>query len=142
MSCTDLWPIALSVFIIVSSPVFCKGKTNGRVIQTLEDEIGAENFTYYKLHRSGALRLELKSLLGDVDIYVSTEVQHPDYSNYDLKSETCGLDVIQIPSTMSRPVYIALFGHPNYLLSKYRLSTLEVEEPALDDYEILVDKYE
>ncbi|KAK7000076.1 UPF0669 protein [Biomphalaria glabrata] len=142
MSCTDLWPIALSVFIIVSSPVLCKGKTNGRVIQTLEDEIGAENFTYYKLHRSGALRLELKSLLGDVDIYVSTEVQHPDYSNYDLKSETCGLDVIQIPSTMSRPVYIALFGHPNYLLSKYRLSTLEVEEPALDDYEILVDKYE
>ena len=48
---------------------------DGRVIQVLEDVIGAENFTYYRLQRPGMLRLELVSIKGDVDIYVSTEVK-------------------------------------------------------------------
>ncbi|KAH9507188.1 hypothetical protein Btru_056575 [Bulinus truncatus] len=141
MTYSDLWLLIIPVILTYLRIVSGKGRSDGKVIQTLEDEIGAENFTYYKLHRSGTLRLELRSLIGDVDIYISSEIQHPDYSNYDLKSETCGLDVIHIPSSMPRPVYIALFGHPNYLSSKYRLSTLELEETVVDDYEALVDKY-
>uniref|UniRef100_A0A0B6ZZN3 Uncharacterized protein n=1 Tax=Arion vulgaris TaxID=1028688 RepID=A0A0B6ZZN3_9EUPU len=111
------------------------------LIQTLEDDIGAENFTYYRLQRPGSLRLQLVSLHGDVDIYVSSSVSQPDYSNYDLKSESCGFDIISIPAIMSRPVYLGLFGHPNNHQSKYRLSIFEVDEPVVDDYEALVDKY-
>ncbi|XP_005112421.1 UPF0669 protein C6orf120 homolog [Aplysia californica] len=111
-------------------------------IQSLEDNIAAENFTYYRLHRPGTLRLELLSIVGDVDMYISTESQHPTYAHYDLKSETCGLDVISIPSSMSRPVYIGLFGHPNHLQSRCRLTIFEEEEPVVDDYQSYVDMFE
>lgn len=141
ISLRQVWMLELLMMLNYLTTVLCRGHFTDRVIQTLEDEIGAENFTYYRLQRTGTLRLELRSLLGDVDVYISGEVQHPDYITYDLKSETCGLDVIAIPSTMSRPVYISLFGHPNYLHSKYRLTILEVDDPVVDDYEILVDKY-
>ncbi|GFO35332.1 upf0669 protein c6orf120 homolog [Plakobranchus ocellatus] len=116
--------------------------TETRVIQVLEDDIGAENFTHYRLQRPGLLRLELVSLSGDVDIYCSTEVQHPDYNLYDMKSDSCGVDVITIPSAMQRPVYISLFGHPNHILSKFRLTILEIQEAFVEDYEYLVNKYE
>ncbi|CAL1548364.1 unnamed protein product [Lymnaea stagnalis] len=142
ISLREIWMFQLFFVFNYLSTVLCRGHYSDRVIQTLEDEIGAENFTYYRLQRTGTLRLELRSLMGDVDVYISGEVQHPDYITYDLKSETCGLDVISIPSAMSRPVYISLFGHPNYLHSKYRLTILEVDDPVVDDYEILVDKYE
>ncbi|RUS84608.1 hypothetical protein EGW08_007635 [Elysia chlorotica] len=115
---------------------------DGRVIQVLEDNIGAENFTYYRLQRPGMLRLELVSIKGDVDIYVSAEVQHPDYDFYDLKSDSCGTDIIIIPSKMQRPVFIAIFGHPNHIQSKYLLTIYELHEPLVEDYEYLVNKYE
>ncbi|CAG5128993.1 unnamed protein product [Candidula unifasciata] len=131
---------ALVVFAVIFFSNVCA--KDARLIQTLEDDIGAENFTYYRLQRPGSLRLELISLKGDVDIYVSSTVSQPDYWNYDLKSETCGLDVISIPTNMPRPVHLALFGHPNSFVSRYRLSIYEVDDPAVDDYEALVDKYE
>ncbi|BFZ07236.1 hypothetical protein BsWGS_10275 [Bradybaena similaris] len=131
---------ALVVFAACVS--ICLSSKDARLIQTLEDDIGAENFTYYRLQRPGCLRLELISLKGDVDIYVSSTVSQPDYWNYDLKSETCGLDVVSIPTSMPRPVHLALFGHPNSLVSKYRLSIYEVDDLAVDDYEAMVDKYE
>ncbi|GFR95342.1 UPF0669 protein C6orf120 homolog [Elysia marginata] len=115
---------------------------DGRVIQVLEDKVGADNFTYYRLQRSGVLRLELVSIKGDVDIYVSTEVQHPDYNLYDLKSDTCGKDIINIPSKMQRPVFISVFGHPNHIESKYRFTIFELQEQFVEDYEYLVNKYE
>jgi len=112
------------------------------LIQTLQDEIGAENFTYYRLHRPGMLRLELFSISGDVDIYISTETQQPNYEVYYLKSETCGIDVVSVDSSIQRPVYIGIYGHPFYLSSKYKLSIYEVDEPILDEYESFVQRFE
>jgi len=132
-----LW-LAYLVLCVLCCQVFAQRL----LIQSLEDEIGAENFTYYRLHRPGSLRVELHSIVGDVDIYVSMESQHPSYDMYDLKSETCGKDIILIESSMERPVFIGLFGHPNYLQSKYHLYIYEVDEAILEDYEYLVNKYE
>ena len=53
----------------------CQVFSHQLLIQSLEDEIGAENFTYYRLHRPGALRVELHSIVGDVDMYISIEVR-------------------------------------------------------------------
>jgi hypothetical protein len=132
----------LGSLVILALSLSVSWCTKEYLIQTLEDDIGAENFTYYRLQRAGSLRLELLSLRGDVDVYVSAVVSQPDYSNYDLKSETCGIEIIHVPAIMPRPVYLGLFGHPNNLHSKYRLSIYEVDEPVVDDYEALVDKYE
>ena len=52
------------------------------LIQSLQDNIGAENFTYYRLHRPGSLMVELTSVEGDVDIYVSTEVSFVKFSGH------------------------------------------------------------
>lgn len=131
-------------FFGIEALLALQGETlsDGRVIQVLDDEIGAENFTYYRLQRPGVLRLELVSVKGDVDIYVSSEVQHPDYNVYDLKSDSCGKDIIHIPSKMQRPVYISVFGHPNHIQSKYKFTIFELQEEFVEDYEHLVNKFE
>jgi len=112
------------------------------LIQSLQDNIGAENFTYYRLHRPGSLRVELTSVEGDVDIYVSTEHQHPSYNTYDLKSESCGMDIIKVDSSLPRPVFIGLYGHPFYLGSRYHLQVYEVDDPHETTYMDYVNKYE
>lgn len=42
---------------------------------------------------------------GDADLYVSDTVKKPTYDNYEVKSTTCGEDLVDI-SELNRPVYI------------------------------------
>lgn len=107
------------------------------LIQTVSGVLHAENFTYYKLSGEGWLRLELHSLEGDVDLYVSGLTLHPSFFEYELKSDSCGVDVVDIHSSMSRPVGIGLYAHPFYLQSTFRLDIQVVMEAEVDDYEQL-----
>jgi len=84
--------------------------------------VGASNFTYFKLHRDGIVKLVLDSMSGDADIYVSSATLSPDYSNYELCSTTCGLDEIIIPSDMIRPIGVGIFGHPSHETSQFELT--------------------
>jgi len=84
--------------------------------------VGAGNFSYFKLRRDGVVRLVLDSTAGDADLYVSSTTLSPDYSNYELCSTTCGVDDVIIPSEMNRPIGVGIFGHPSHEISEYELS--------------------
>ena len=94
------------------------------IIQTFDGEIGAGNFTYFTLKKEGDITLILESLEGDADIYVSQNNPKPDYDNYDLKSATCGDDIVTIPSYYKRPIAISVYGHVYAPLSKYTMKVL------------------
>ena len=94
------------------------------VIQTFDGEIGAGNFTYFTLKKDGDVTLILESVEGDADIYISQDSLKPDFDNYDLKSATCGEDVVTIPSYYKRPIGIAVFGHVYAPLTKYTMRVL------------------
>lgn len=94
------------------------------IIQTFDGQIGAGNFTYFELKKEGEITLILNSLEGDADIYISQEILKPDFDHYDLKSTTCGEDVVTIPSYYKRPVGVSVFGHVYAPLSKYTMKVL------------------
>ena len=89
------------------------------VLHTFRGKVGASNFTYYKVFAEGEIRLNLVSIVGDADMYVSGLTLKPDYENYEMCSATCGEDELLIPSTMSRPAAIGIFGHPMNDVSEY-----------------------
>ena len=95
-----------------------------QVIQTFDGEIGAGNFTYFTLKREGEVTLILDSIVGDADIYISQETGKPDFENYDLKSATCGEDIVTIPSSYKRPIGISIYGHVYAPLTKYTMKVL------------------
>ena len=124
------------MILLVLSLVSCE-----HIIQTFDGEIGAGNFTYFELKKEGEVTLILNSMEGDADIYVSQENLKPDFDHYDLKSVTCGEDVVTIPSTYKRPVGISVYGHVYAPLSKYTMkvlmdySTLEENARAYNDHD-------
>lgn len=93
-----------------------------RHIQTFTGEVGGGNFTYYKLTRSGNIRIKLVSVSGDADLYCSSQILHPDFDKYDFKSATYGDDIVDITATCIRPVGISIYGHPYSFKSVYELS--------------------
>lgn len=50
---------------------------------------------------------------GDADVYVSQWVLHPSYDvqEHCLRSATCGVDRVDLPSTFRRPIGVAVYGH-------------------------------
>ena len=51
---------------------------------------------------------------GDADLYVSDVHAEPtfDFERHEMSSITCGVDVIDLPTSLKRPVNIAVYGHP------------------------------
>ena len=35
-----------------------------------------------------------------------------DFENHELSSITCGVDMVDLPTSLKRPVNIAVYGHP------------------------------
>lgn len=94
------------------------------IIQTFDGEIGAGNFTYFTLKKEGEVTLILESIEGDADIYVSQVNLKPDFEDYDLKSATCGEDIVTIPGTYKRPIGISVFGHVHAPISRYTMKVI------------------
>ena len=115
-----LWSYLLLLLVILSAEIICNGVE--QLVYTFANQVGAGNFSYFKLHRDGIVRLELKSISGDADLYISSKTLSPDYKNYELCSATCGEDEVVIPSKMQRPVGVGVFGHPSYDISQFVLS--------------------
>ncbi|KAL3879820.1 hypothetical protein ACJMK2_032101 [Sinanodonta woodiana] len=99
--------------------VFCRGVKESKL---LEHTMSADIFTYYTISLEGHVRIELESLEGDVDLYVSDETLTPDYVNYKLKSVTSGLHSVEVPAEFKRPVGIGIVGHLIHLPSSYKLT--------------------
>lgn len=94
------------------------------VIGKFSSEVGAGNFSYYKLREPGDITLLLYSRMGDADLYVSEQISEPNFENYNLSSTTCGLDAVVIPSSFKRPTYVSIYGHVHSPISKYTLLAL------------------
>lgn len=120
--------ISIFLYFILLS-VVCLGE---ELLQTVTDEVFGRNYTYYQIRSRGRLRLELVSHVGDADIYISESDPHPSEENYDGKSFTCGVDSVEVSSTMKRPISVSVFGHPFYSVSKYSLSVFELPKGEVD----------
>lgn len=101
-------------------------------IKLISSEIGeldSGNFIYYKYSNKFNFKLELDSLEGDCDLYISDRYQLVNYTNYDLQSTTYGKDEISIDESLKRPIYAAVYAHPYYSSCKYTLNQFaDVEE--------------
>ncbi|KAM8947853.1 UPF0669 protein C6orf120 homolog [Pelodytes ibericus] len=91
------------------------------LLHVVQGQIGAGNYSYLKLNHEGKIILEMQSLTGDADMYVSATTLHPSFDEYELQSTTCGLDVITVPHLFSRPVGIGIYGHPSYMESEFEI---------------------
>jgi len=123
--------LVLVAGIIVLATGLCSGLE--QLVYTFSNQVGAGNFSYFKLHRDGTVRLELKSISGDADLYVSSFTLSPDYVKYELSSATCGVDEVIVTAEMLRPVGVGVFGHPSHEISHFVLSVYFLQDDASSD---------
>ena len=94
------------------------------VLTELSGTVGAENYTYYSLREDGDVTIILTSQSGDCDLYISESNSKPTFSNYDISSATCGVDLATVPSEFKRPTYIGVYGHVHAPISTYTLTAV------------------
>lgn len=104
--------------------------------ETFLGEVGGGNYTYYWFPHPGAVTLQLHSLEGDADLYVSSKNVKPtfDIESHELQSTTCGAEQIKVPSAYERPLSIAVYGHPSHDKSLYELKIDVFDSVAETDY--------
>src|SRR5690348_6734109 len=93
-------------------------------VQTLQGEVYGGNDSLYRLSSPGYALLTLESLIGDADLYVSSKTNNLtfDLDSHEFQSCTCGVDVVEIPQTVSRPVFIGVYGYFAQPISRYVLT--------------------
>ncbi|XP_045781533.1 UPF0669 protein C6orf120 homolog [Maniola jurtina] len=92
------------------------------LLDTVVGAVGAGNFSYWQLGHTGPLLIELTSLTGDADLYVSDSVR-PSYEidRNNFSSATCGNDLVNIPPDFPRPIGIGVFGAWSHSVSEYSI---------------------
>ena len=115
------------IAILTFALQYCSNALAESLIFTTTSVIGAENFTYVKISRQGAYRVELETHSGDADLYASDKTLSPTYLDYELQSVTCGTDVIHISEEYRRPVGIGVYGHPSYDQSTFTLLVFKLD---------------
>uniref|UniRef100_A0A8C4PF97 Chromosome 6 open reading frame 120 n=1 Tax=Equus asinus TaxID=9793 RepID=A0A8C4PF97_EQUAS len=91
------------------------------LLHVVQGQIGAGNYSYLRLNHEGKIVLQMQSLKGDADLYVSDGTLHPSFDDYELQSVTCGQDVVFIPAHFQRPVGIGIYGHPSHHESEFEM---------------------
>ncbi|KAJ8705814.1 hypothetical protein PYW08_012860 [Mythimna loreyi] len=113
-------------------------ETDKILLDTVVGAVGAGNFSYWQLGHTGPLLVELTSLSGDADLYVSDTVR-PSYEadKNNLSSVTCGPDMVNIPSDFPRPIGIGVFGHWSHYLSEYSIQVFLDTSAVLSEEQVL-----
>jgi len=106
------------------------------VVETVKDQVGEGNYTYYTLGLPGRIALVLTTEQGDADLYVSSEIKHPSFylEEHSLSSATCGEDRLDISEFMDRPIHIAVYGHPRALITQFKLDVVVVDMKKETDF--------
>ncbi|RVE46100.1 hypothetical protein evm_009264 [Chilo suppressalis] len=106
--------------------------TDKVLLDTVVGVVGAGNFSYWQLGHTGPLLVELTSLTGDADLYVSDSVR-PSYEidKNNFSSATCGPDLVSIPQDFPRPIGIGVFGHWSHYVSEYSIQVFLDASAAL-----------
>ncbi|XP_013195734.2 UPF0669 protein C6orf120 homolog [Amyelois transitella] len=113
-------------------------ETDKVLLDTVVGAVGAGNFSYWQLGHTGPLLVELTSLSGDADLYVSDTVRpsfETDKNNF--SSATCGPDMVNIPVDFPRPVGIGVFGHWSHILSEYSIQVFLDTTAVLSEEQVL-----
>ncbi|CAH0730733.1 unnamed protein product, partial [Brenthis ino] len=97
-------------------------ESDKQLLDTVVGAVGAGNFSYWQLGHTGPLMIELTSLKGDADLYVSNTVR-PSYEidKNNFSSVTCGPDIVNIPIEFPRPIGIGVFGDWSHAVSEYSI---------------------
>ena len=113
-------------------------------LHALTGKVDGGNYSYYFLKYEGPIRLELKSLEGDADIFVSSTMKNPtfDLEEHSLSSWTCGIDSIFVPKSLGRPVNIGIYGHPRYDESRFILTAEFLVDDEYDPFVELNGDYD
>ncbi|XP_026745739.1 UPF0669 protein C6orf120 homolog isoform X2 [Trichoplusia ni] len=116
--------------------------TGKLLLDTVVGAVGAGNFSYWQLGHTGPLLIELTSLTGDADLYVSDTLRpgyEPEKNNF--SSITCGPDMVHVPASFPRPVGIGVFGHWSHQLSEYSIQVFWDTSAVLSEHQMrLMDK--
>lgn len=91
------------------------------LLHVVQGHIGAGNYSYLRLNHDGRIILQMRSLKGDADLYVSDKTLRPSFDTYKLQSATCGQDVVVVPGDFARPVGIGIYGHPSHQESEFEM---------------------
>ncbi|CAG4936828.1 unnamed protein product [Parnassius apollo] len=108
------------------------------LLDTVIGAVGAGNFSYWQLGHTGPLLVELTSLSGDADLYVSDSIR-PSYETdkNNFSSVTCGPDMVNIPADFPRPVGIGVFGHWSHFISEYSIQVFLDMSVVLSEEQLL-----
>jgi len=116
--------IIVSYFFV--SATFLIGYVSGGdyAQQTVTKEIEEGNYTYYKITEPGRVIVRLVSLEGDADLYISAEHTNPSFEldEHAFSSTTCGVDLVDIDQEVPRPLFVGVYGYPQFSISKYELT--------------------
>nr|ACO10346.1 C6orf120 homolog precursor [Caligus rogercresseyi]ACO11265.1 C6orf120 homolog precursor [Caligus rogercresseyi] len=113
------------VFILLSS-ASCSFVQHGSV--------GGGNYSHYIINEPEAFTLKLYSFKGDADLYVSESIRYPTFEldEHSFQSVTCGVDSLFIDDSVSRPIYVGVYGHPNHALSNFVLELSSKSDSGRD----------
>ncbi|XP_046916661.2 uncharacterized protein LOC124497096 [Dermatophagoides farinae] len=105
--------------------------------ETITGLVEKENFTYYFMDSEHDILLNLISIVGDCDLYVSqssSSNQAPkkpnifDIYSYDIHSATCGQDSVYVDSHIRRPFCIGIYAHFTHEVCRYQLEVIGYEQ--------------
>ena len=133
--------VASVVTLVLLMSTLCVSE---ELLQTRQGSIGAGNYTFFKIRADGYLRIELISIKGDADIYLSDIEREPRYYNYKIQSCTYGIESVEIAPTFKRPINVGVYGHPSVDLSKFQLSVYILPEPkelSYHQFTLLLNNY-
>lgn len=105
------------------------------LLHVVQGHIGAGNYSYLRLNHDGRIVLQMQSLKGDADIYVSDKTLRPSFDTYKLQSVTCGQDVVVVPRDFARPVGIGIYGHPSYKESEFEMRVFYDQAVSQDPFD-------
>ncbi|VDK41763.1 unnamed protein product [Anisakis simplex] len=96
----------------------------------IRGELAATNWSYFDLKWEGRLRIILESVIGDADLYLSYTRKRPGIKvhEHDMLSMTCGLDVLDVPQSVKRPLHLGIYGHPSKSETSYKMLLVMVQK--------------
>ncbi|XP_049883151.1 UPF0669 protein C6orf120 homolog [Pectinophora gossypiella] len=111
------------------------------LLDTVVGVVGAGNFSYWQLGHTGPLLVELTSLSGDADLYVSENIR-PSYEvdRNNFSSATCGPDMVNIPADFPRPLGIGVFGHWSHIFSEYSIQVFLDASASPGDHAVAFER--
>ena len=133
-----------------------------QLLHSIDDVVGGGNTTHLKLNVDETVLIELVSLQGDADLYISDKTQEPSWDDFEAHSATCGIDSLLVPRSkprstremtlledllenedvpdeflmkrLKRPVYIGIYGYTGFEQTSFKLNLYLLSTDSLSKF--------